>query len=113
MSGHEHRRAARRRIARSVQIATGIGAPVWCRMKDISEIGARLVVRDGRFVPDVFLLFLKYNLKRWCQVVWRSKREVGVAFVRIPRSFEQAPGGQEAAAIPQWERPPRHVRTAE
>jgi hypothetical protein len=88
---HESRRAARTAVARAVQIATGIEAPVWCHTRDLSTTGARLNVRNGWSVPDVFLLIIQADLERWCQVVWRSKQEVGLTFVPVPKSMARKP----------------------
>jgi PilZ domain len=88
---HENRRATRSVIAKAVQIATGTEASARCRTKDLSTTGVRLIVHDGWSVPDVFLLVMQDDLKRWCQVVWRSGQEVGVTFVPLPKSFAPKP----------------------
>jgi hypothetical protein len=87
---HKDRVAKRKAITKPVQIATGAEARVWCHTKDLSITGARLIVYDGRSVPDVFLLIIHADLQRWCQVMWRSQQEIGVTFVPTPKSFLRA-----------------------
>jgi hypothetical protein len=87
MNAKENRRSVRRQIAAPVQIATGVGPPGSCRMVDVSETGARLHVSHGWSVPDVFLVILKPELQRWCQVVWRTERQIGVMFIAPPNSL--------------------------
>jgi hypothetical protein len=69
---------------------THLGKSGEARMVDVSESGARLQVGHGWSVPDVFLIILKPGLQRWCQVVWRAERQVGVMFTTIPRSLASA-----------------------
>jgi len=91
MDGSHENRAGRFLVAKAVQMATGAGTPVSCSTKDLSTTGARLIVKDGWSVPEVFLLNIQDDLHRWCQVMWRSQREVGIKFVPIPKSFARTP----------------------
>ena len=58
MSNEDRRQHARRSITRTVHIATGLGPPLKCGMKDVSEAGARIVVTDSKASPQEFLLLL-------------------------------------------------------
>ena len=59
------------------------GGSVHCTLLDVSRNGARLT--SPRRLPDRFYVMLKPNLKRWCQVVWRRRDEVGVKFIPDPQ----------------------------
>jgi hypothetical protein len=53
-----------------------------CTVWDESETGARLLVDAS--VPDIFHIYvtLDFSSRRRCRVVWRSKTQVGVEFLR-------------------------------
>jgi hypothetical protein len=57
---------------------------VECLIRNLSETGACLEIRSPSSpsdAPDSFALIIKpENLKRSCQVVWRSDRCMGVRF---------------------------------
>lgn len=91
MDHHDKRSLARRGIARTVRVATGISPPLECGMTDVSTIGARLTVHDPQTVPQQFLIILNDNLTRWCEVKWRSDNAVGVQFTRAPRTVKKKP----------------------
>jgi hypothetical protein len=87
MDKDDKRQSARRAIAHTVYMATGLGPPLKCRMKDVSEFGARITVSDPRSAPQEFLILLNDDLLRWCQVMWRPENEIGIKFVQTPRSL--------------------------
>lgn len=58
------------------------GGSVKCTLLDVSRVGARLS-SEGR-LPEKFYVVFKPGLKRWCQVVWRRRNEVGVKFIADP-----------------------------
>ncbi len=63
-------------------------------MSDVSESGARMSFVYPEAAPQEFLLLLSVDLLRWCRVMWRSQREIGVAFIDPPKSLttpEHAP----------------------
>jgi hypothetical protein len=84
-----------------------------CTLSDVSDSGARLEVDDSSAVPDHFLLWLSGNgaARRKCRVVWRTPRQIGVAFEKRPldaeagmpaldkRQFELAPLAAAAPAF--------------
>jgi hypothetical protein len=55
-----------------------------CTVWDESQTGARLVVEAPETIPDVFHIYmtLDFSSRRRCRVVWRSKSQVGVEFLR-------------------------------
>ena len=69
--------------------------PVWakledklhaCIITDISDTGARLDVEDGKIFPENFVLFISGRdgkARRYCRVMWRAPRQIGVHFERL------------------------------
>jgi hypothetical protein len=55
-----------------------------CTVWDESENGARLVVEAPETIPDLFHIYmtLDFSSRRRCRVIWRSKTQVGVEFLR-------------------------------
>jgi hypothetical protein len=55
-----------------------------CTVWDESETGARLIVGAPEAIPDIFHIYmtLDFSSRRRCRVVWRSKTQVGVEFLR-------------------------------
>jgi hypothetical protein len=96
MNEDDKRGSSRREITRSVRMATGLGPGLECGLKDISNTGARIEVDDANSVPQEFLIKLNKDLLRWCQVMWRSEKEVGLRFIGTPRSV-----GVKGANAPQ------------
>jgi hypothetical protein len=83
----EKRNSARRTIARTVHLATGVSPPLECQLLDISERGARIKVGAPASAPQEFLVLLGKGLSRWCRVVWRSDTAIGVQFIEPPQSL--------------------------
>jgi hypothetical protein len=88
MNDENRRQHGRRAITRTVHMTTGLGPPLKCAMKDVSESGARIVVSDSKASPQEFLLLLNAGLSRWCRVTWRSDNEIGIQFIPPPHSFK-------------------------
>lgn len=79
----EKRKAPRRRTNVLVFLYTTEGWPLReCKMRDISESGARLAALGGDELPDEFLLSFSRDgrVRRHCQLVWRNDEEMGVRF---------------------------------
>jgi len=79
----ERRKHERHVINRAAKFRSEENAlPRECLIADISKYGARLFV-DGVEVPGRFELMIASadGISRQCDVVWRLKGEVGVAFV--------------------------------
>lgn len=66
------------------------GGSVQCTLLDVSREGARLA--SSRRLPDQFYVMLKPDLKRWCQVLWRRRDQVGVKFIPDPKAPAQSKG---------------------
>ena len=90
---NDKRGSPRKNVSRIVQMGTGLGPSVECELKDLSQTGARLKFSDPKCAPQEFLIRLESGVLRWCQVIWRSNAEIGVKFIKTPKSF-----GTEASA---------------
>ena len=80
----ERRRAARHSMTWKGLIVDPAGAIVGeCMMVNVSATGAKLLLRTPTEVPDSFVLILAKNgeVRRQCEVTWRSKHSVGGRFV--------------------------------
>ena len=62
-------------------IAFNGGGGITCRIRDISEGGARLEVASQFGIPNEFKLVIGTdNWQRQCRVAWRKANRLGVAF---------------------------------
>ena len=79
------RRESRQQIDRPAWISVGDDFPLRnCRLIDLSEGGARLVLEDADGLPKNFSLWLsRYGQPRyWCEVIWSCDNAIGVQFLR-------------------------------
>lgn len=78
----ERRIAPRRRLLKGGYIVFNDGhSTIDCRVRNLSETGARLEVASVIGVPDRFdLVLADKSARRPCRLVWRSPGAVGVAF---------------------------------
>ena len=78
------RKSVRRSIGYSAKIVAHDGS--WgrdCRVVDVSDSGARLVIDEPADMPRDFVLALTERGKaRHCHVVWTRDGEIGVKFER-------------------------------
>lgn len=88
----ENRKAPRRQMSYSAWLAFEGDESHVCALHDISETGARLNVEGSETVPDHFILLLSANgaARRYCRVVWRQPRQVGVHFEPHPPATDRA-----------------------
>ena len=58
-------------------------SPVECMVADISELGAKIVVKMNMEIPQEFELLLTPDgaVRRRCVVVWQSSDEIGRTFI--------------------------------
>ncbi len=78
----EKRKIPRHRVYRGAHISFGgLHAAIDCVMRGCSDLGARLIVESPIGVPDRFDLVYEDHARLACRVIWRSAKEVGVAFV--------------------------------
>ena len=84
----ELRRKPRRQLHYPARILTskkGQSRP--CSIEDVSESGARIVLKKDEALPKRFLLLLTARGgARLCREVWRDELTVGVEFVDSDRS---------------------------
>ena len=103
MEKSEKRKPQRLPIDHTVFMATGAGVPLKCRMTDISLTGTRITLSNPKMAPQEFLILFNNGLTRWCEVIWRSKSEIGIKFVSPPKSLKKRPAKveQETNGSPQ------------
>jgi len=78
----ELRNASRHRTYKAARIAfQGGRAVITCLVRNLSDTGACLSVDNPIGIPDSFnLVFDSGEPSRMSRVIWRSARQVGVAF---------------------------------
>jgi len=82
MAGDEHRKEPRQRTFKGGTISFDRAAGIDCVVRNISKSGACLEVQSPLGIPEQFTLVVKPDdLKRSCQVAWRSAGRIGVLFV--------------------------------
>ena len=74
----------RKHRRRTLDVLAYVETPTACSLVDVSETGAKLIVRDPASLPDEFLLRLQPDLRKWCRVVWRGTEQVGIEFISAP-----------------------------
>lgn len=80
----QKRKELRRHLEYRAHIDFGDGSPVRaCVLADVSETGARLKLHVPGATPRQFMLLLAGagNVRRHCDVVWASGRQLGVRFL--------------------------------
>jgi hypothetical protein len=88
MQPAEKRRSLRRAISYPAYLDLGDGSPPReCTLCDASQEGAQLVVANPDGLPDLFVLALSADgaARRQCRVVWRTKNQIGVEFLKPPK----------------------------
>ena len=80
--GRELRRHPRRKVSTDATIAFADGLTLSCKVKDISESGALLMLPNDTELPFDFILAIGNNgtVRRTCYVVRQEGRRVGVRF---------------------------------
>ncbi len=85
--GSERRRAPRQEIRWNGLIVDSAGSPLGrCTVVNVSNTGAKIVLKEKIEVPDTFVLMLSHNggVRRYCDVAWRLEKSLGVRFVAAP-----------------------------
>jgi hypothetical protein len=85
-SGQDKRNAPRLDVERAVQIIAGDAAPIPCSLSDVSRSGARLLVADPAALPDEFMLLFRDDLRKWCRVMRRDAKHIGIKFIAAPQT---------------------------
>lgn len=88
--GSEHRKGRRKRALKGAYISyNDRHFTIPCMVRDVSELGARLRIDDRSIAPDTFILHIELDsVEVDCEVVWRSKNEVGIKFVSEIKSVK-------------------------
>ena len=60
----------------------GVGISTECRVLNLSESGACLVVISSVGVPETFDLVFRDGTVRHCRFEWRTAEKIGVSFAR-------------------------------
>ena len=60
---------------------------VECMVRDLSRVGAGLLLPDPRNLPDDFYLTFDFAVRR-CAAVWRRPDRIGVRFKSIARAWQ-------------------------
>ena len=78
----EQRRAVRHRTLKGARIVfKDERAAIQCTVRNLSDIGACLIVASPVGIPDTFhLVFDSGEPDRQCRVVWRTADRIGVEF---------------------------------
>lgn len=95
MGSAENRKHVRRIINYPAFLDFGDGSPPReCTMCDVSQEGAQLLVVDAEAVPEMFVLALRADgaARRQCKVVWRTKTQLGVEFMKVVQPKKGARG---------------------
>jgi PilZ domain len=78
----DHRKEKRQRVFKAASISFEHSATIHCIVRNVSDGGALLEVESSIGIPNTFTLFLKPGrLKRSCEVVWRSAKNIGIRFL--------------------------------
>jgi hypothetical protein len=56
------------------------GSTIRCSVQDLWNKGAVLVPNGVAHVPERFELLLDGDIRRSCQIIWRSNNRLGIAF---------------------------------
>jgi len=82
VDAEERRRSPRYKTLKSGVIIFGLAPAVECIIRNISDTGAGIEVKNAAAIPDAFQLLIKPELvKRHCRVIWRKHDWIGAQFV--------------------------------
>ncbi len=78
----DRRTGRRQRVLKAAKITLGGAAVIDCTVRNLSDEGACLQVVSPVGIPEMFELLIGYGSidKRYCQVMWRSRNQIGVTF---------------------------------
>jgi len=76
---------------------------VECRLQNISQTGAKLIIEGLVQISDVFILYLTRdgNVGRKCKVAWRRENEIGFEFLsrNVPKARWSEPIKEAAIVV--------------
>jgi hypothetical protein len=77
----ENRQAQRRTTLKGARIVFNAGrSTIDCTVRNLSAKGAKLQVSSVVGIPETFDLLLDGHSRQPCRVIWRTLKELGVAF---------------------------------
>ena len=82
----EKRAFERKALEHTVRVLRYDGSETTCVMADISRSGARLKLDQPELIPNEFMLVIREDLRRRCNVVVRTGNSVGIVFVGRPEA---------------------------
>jgi len=78
----DKRRIRRRRVLLGARIShRGLGMSTECRVRDLSDTGACLVIASPVGVPDTFDMMFADGVAKPCKVEWRKADKLGISFL--------------------------------
>ncbi len=83
MDAENKRQAPRKRVLRGGKIIFGnLMSTFECKMRNVSDTGALLMVDNAANIPDAFFLAIDFQPgRRPCRVAWRKVNQLGVEFI--------------------------------
>lgn len=88
----ERRQVPRRRVLKEGKIVFADGLRVIdCTIRNMSPVGARLLISSTLGIPDTFLLYEKTaQMLHQAKVIWRHADAIGIKFDGPPTSIHDA-----------------------
>ena len=83
----ENRNSQRKRQLKKAKIIHDVGS-IPCVIKDLSETGAKLLIKDQFLLPSEFTLHADGNgFQTKCEIVWKQEDLVGVKFTESKKAI--------------------------
>jgi hypothetical protein len=96
----ERRRAARQRTFKAAKIELNRDGAARCMVRNLSPTGAFLEFGTPTDLPDKFVLVILSNhAQRNCEVVWRQRNRIGIAFTGPEFSGSITPDPARASLV--------------
>ena len=82
MTTPDRRGLKRRRVLKGARISfQGLGTSTECRVRDLSDSGACLILTSPVGIPNTFELVFSDGVLKRCRVEWRISDKIGVSFI--------------------------------
>jgi hypothetical protein len=98
VSAQDKRQTPRLDIEKVVHILNG-ETRIACKLTDVSKSGARLGLDDSAGIPEEFEIVLRDGLRKWCRVMRRSEKQIGIKFIAPPTAKTDTPAVVDAPSI--------------
>jgi hypothetical protein len=91
----ERRQQPRQRVLKGAVIFFNKGrSSVDCTVRNLTKIGARVVLESTNLVPDQFEVLVKQEKRLYsAETIWRDSTDIGVRFTAPPRPIRQQKRG--------------------